>query len=105
MSMNTGTSPKNEWNTVDQDFKDHLPEIVARLNRKQYTPEPPYKGVCGFPIPSGLLATLQYRCQCGSIRCKVLAVVVGAHLPHEKVFCLKCGRGDLIFECLDIGAV
>jgi len=95
--MNEGASP-----TMDDGFV----AIVEKLARRhQYTPEPTIKGVCGFSVPSGLLATLQYRCRCGSIRCKVLAVVVGAGLVHQPVHCLKCGADDLTFERLDIGAV
>lgn len=102
---NEDTLPTRDWSTLDESFRDELPAIVERLKRRQYTPEPPYKGVCGIPVPSGLVATLQYRCLCGSIRCKVLGVVAGVGLIHQPVTCLKCGATDLVFERLDIGAV
>jgi len=51
-----------------------LTDIAEHLTRRQrYTPTPAIKGVCGFPVPSGLLATLQYRCRCGTIALPALS--------------------------------
>lgn len=98
---NQGTEPANKWKSVDESF-DQLIAISEKLSRRnRLTPKPAYKGACGVPIPTGLSATLTYRCQCGSVRLKVTPVLVGLHVDHQPTFCLRCGSDQTTFERLE----
>lgn len=80
--------------------------IVARLKRKQYTPTPALPGVCGYPMPNGILIALNYRCTvCAAIRVVPVQGVIGVHVDHEPVGCLRCNQFSTVFSSVDVMSV
>lgn len=87
---------------MDDEAFTNLIDISEQLSRRnRLTPKPAYRGACGVPVPNSLLATLIYRCQCGSVRNKVVPVLVGSHYDHEPVGCLRCLTFNTTFEKLE----
>lgn len=90
-----------------------ISQVAERLLRHEiYTPVPKIKGVCGFPVASGIFLNIQFRCHkiineetgemCDSIRLKVLTVVANARHIHQPTICLRCGSRNMHFERIDV---
>lgn len=105
--INEGATPRHDWTIVDAAFtlKRDTEQLSARTH---LTPKPAYRGVCGFPVPTGLFINIHYTCAaCGTVRLDVSPFFVKGSYRPKKTKCLKleCGSTQLIFSGLSFEAL